>query len=273
MPDGTHIAAKMQRADGRAAVALSQRGGATRLDRLAQRGAAKAMLPRTHTGCPEVVFLNTAGGVTGGDRLHYAVDLGPGAEAVATTQTAERAYASANGAARVTVEMSAGAGARLAWVPQETILFDGAALERQTDVHLAADAEALVSEILVLGRHAMGETLGRLTLTDRRRIWRDGRPLVVEPLRLENATLAADDPAGLAGARALATLVLAAPGAEDAAARLAGLGAPGVAAAVSGWDGRCILRLMAQDPAPLRRALALAIEILGRRPLPRVWQM
>jgi urease accessory protein len=264
-----------QRVDGEAAVTLSLRSGRSRLDGLAQRGAAKAMLPRVHGGWPEVVFLNTAGGLTGGDRLRYRLELGAGARAVATTQTAERAYASAGGTASVEVALQAGAGARLHWVPQETILFDRAALHRRTEVALAGTAEALVAEVLVLGRAAMGESLRAVQLTDHRRILRDGRPLVVEPLRLDDATLAGGA-AGLNGARALATLVLAAPGAEDAltAARAACAGAGAdVTAGASAWDGRCIVRAMARDAAPLRRLVARLIETLGQQGLPRVWQM
>lgn len=274
MPDGSQQITRMQRVDGRASVALSLRDGATRLDRLGQAGSAKAMLPRTHGDRPEVVFLNTAGGVTGGDLLRYALDLGAGGRAVATTQTAERAYASVGGAARIDVAMTAGDGAVLHWLPQETILFEAAALERRTEIALTGTAEALVAESLVLGRQAMGETLSRLSLSDRRIVRRDGRPVSVEPLQIADATLARRDPAGLAGARALATLILAAPGAEDALdpARAA-CAAEGVTAAASAWDGRCVLRFMSADPAALRRALARAIETLGRRPLPRVWQM
>lgn len=273
MLDASQQITRFQRVDGRAHVALSQRAGATRLDRLGQAGSAKAMLPRVHGDRPEVVFLNTAGGVTGGDLLRYRLELGKGAQAVATTQTAERAYASNGGAARIDVTMTAGAGAVLHWLPQETILFDGAALHRSTDIHLEGAAEALVAESLVLGRHAMGETLARLDLADTRRITRDNRPLLVEPLRLADRHLADRSAAGLGGARALATLVLAAPGAEDALGPArAACAAEGVTAAASAWDGRCVIRMMAPDATPLRRALARAIETLGRRPLPRVWQ-
>jgi urease accessory protein len=275
----------MQRARGRAAVALSVSAGRTRLQGLRQEGCAKAFLPRV-SGVPEVVFLNTAGGLTGGDRLDYALRLAPGGAATATTQTAERAYAAPDGAAPadlgVTIEV--GAGATLDWLPQETILFDRAALRRTTEIALAGDASLLTCEALVLGRAAMGEEVARLDLSDLRRISRDGRPVMVEPVRIGEAVLAGRAaPAGLAGARALATVALVAPGAEDAAGPLRDLPWPeGVRAAVSGWDGRCLLRLMAGDGWPLRLALAAALRHLrgqgGRRgrsdgALPRVWQI
>jgi urease accessory protein len=144
-----------QRVAGRAAVSF---GAGARLTDLAQAGSAKAMMPRMHGRAPEVVFLNTAGGLTGGDRLDYAVDLA-GGHVVATTQTAERAYRSAAGVAEVTTRLTLAPGRTLHWLPQEVILFDGAALDRRLEVEMAGDATLILLETLVLGRAAMGETV------------------------------------------------------------------------------------------------------------------
>jgi urease accessory protein len=260
---------------------LSLRRGRTRLAGLRQQGCAKAFLPR-QPGAPEIVFLNTSGGLTGGDRLSYAATLGAGARATATTQTAERAYAApeADAPARLDVRLSAGAGARLDWLPQETILYDGAALDRRTEIALEGDAELLMCETLVLGRAAMGERVARLRLFDRRAVTRDGRPVLVDAVELTDGTLAArDEGAGLAGARCVALLALVAPAAADAAPSLRALPRPeGVRGAVSGWDGKCVMRLMAADSWPLRLALAAALRHLRSRrgdppALPRVWQI
>ncbi len=263
----------MQRARGRAAVTLGLSRGATRIERLHQSGSAKAFLPNVHGPMPEVVFLNTAGGLTGGDRFAYDGRIGPGAAATLTTQTAERAYRSAGGAAEMTVDLVAGAGATLHWLPQETILFDGAALDRRTTVTLHGDATLLMVESLVLGRAAMGETVAALDLTDRRTITRDGAPLLIEPLRLTADILARRSPATLGGARALATVILAAPGAEDALGPVrAALGEPGTEAAASAWDGRLVVRALAGDGWPLRRLVARVLSTLRGGALPRVWQ-
>jgi urease accessory protein len=272
MLDHTPQTAQMQRARGRAAVALSAAG---RVLRLHQSGSAKAFLPRVHGAAPEVVFLNTAGGLTGGDRLDYALTLAPGLRATATTQTAERAYDSGNGLpARIEVTLKVPEGAFLDWLPQETILFENAALERDVTVDLAADAGCLFLESVVLGRRAMGENLQRLRFADRRTIRRAGRPLWTEPLMLDGARLArAEGAAMLGGARAFATLALVAP---DAADRLDALRAvldePGVEAAASAFEGKCICRLLAADGWPLRRQVIRALAVLRPGPLPRVWQ-
>ncbi|HSF64891.1 MAG TPA: urease accessory protein UreD [Paracoccaceae bacterium] len=263
----------MQRSRGRAVVALS---GTGRVERLHQSGSAKAILPRTHGAPPEVVFLNTSGGLTGGDRLDLSLVLAPGLRATATTQTAERAYDAGTGIpARVEVALTVGAGGFVDWLPQETILFENAALERAVTVDLGPGAGCLFLESVVLGRRAMGEDLRRLRFLDRRTVRRAGRPVWAEPLALDGARLArADGTAMLGGARAFATLALVADGAE---ARLDALRAvldePGVEAGASAFDGKCICRMLAADGWPLRRQVARALAVLRPGPLPRVWQI
>lgn len=262
----------LQRSTGTASVDLAIRRGQVRLTDLGQSGSAKAILPAAGPE-PEVVFLNTSGGLTGGDRLAYALSLGPGVRATATTQTAERAYRAGQGSARVSVSAQVGPGGWLDWIPQDTILFEGAALHRTTDIALQGVAGCLICESLIFGRSAMGEILTQLALTDRRRITRDGQLVLVDPLALDSAALTAGS-AVLGQARAVASVIMVAAGAADRVHALRDkLTVPGVVAAASGWDDRLSVRLMARDAQPLRRQL---IRILGqlrdRTPMPRVWQ-
>ena len=263
---------RQQRATGRAHVGLVARGGASRLTDLHQSGSAKAFLPQVHGPVPEVVFLNTSGGLTGGDRLMFSVALGDGARAVATTQTAERAYASSGGRAVMDVVLSLGASAALDWLPQETILFDRSTLARRTRADLGPGAHLILSETVVLGRAAMGETVRELAFSDWREVRRQGRPVLVEPLRITAATLQAG-PAGLNGARALATVALVAPGAEDALAAVRACMPDGIEAAASGWDGKLIVRLIGPDLLPVKRGVARVLNVMRGVALPRVWQV
>ncbi len=272
------IMAGMERVRGAARVELRARTGVPQPDAwglgdLYQQGAARALLPEAG-GQAEVVFLNTAGGLTGGDQLDYRLTLGNRVRATATTQTAERAYRSASGAARMALRFEVGAGAWLDWLPQETILFDRAHLVRRTEIRLHAQAAGcLALEAVVLGRAAMGETLRRLDFHDSRRIWRGDRLVFADPVHLTDASLGSD-PAGLGGARAFASLVLVGEGAEDAVQPLRGLlDEAGVRAAASALPGRLSLRALAVDGWPLRRLLARVLTQLRRKPLPRVWQM
>jgi urease accessory protein len=272
MFDETAPLARMQRVDGRAGAVIGPGG---RLKRLWQKGSGKAMLPRMHGRAPEVVFLNTAGGLTGGDRLDYTLEVEAGASAVGTTQTAERAYLSRDGVARVDTRLTVGAGGRLHWLPQEVIVYEGAALARRLTVEMAGDAELVALETLVLGRAAMGERLTEIALTDRREVIRDGRVAMLEAIRLGPEDLRRVGAAGLSGAVAVATLSLFAPDAADRLSRLrAVLPAQGaVRAAASAWDGRIVARFMAAEAWPLRVAVARAVATLSNGPLPRVWQI
>jgi urease accessory protein len=220
------------------------------------------------------VFLNTSGGLTGGDQLSYQLDLGPDTHATATTQTAERAYAASSGSATVRAGFRVGAGGHLDWLPQETILFDGASLERVTTVDLAPDATCLLLESVILGRRAMGETLARIAFHDRRIIWQGGRLVHLEPTTLTDDTL--DHRAALLGpARAFASIVAIGPEAPDKLAALRGvLDEAGVVCGASALHHRLCLRLMAEDALALRRQLLRALAVLrAGAPLPRVWQI
>lgn len=271
MFDATRLPPTMQRSTGRARVVMGPRGVVD----LAQSGSAKAMLPRMTAGLPEIVFLNTSGGLASGDRLDFAVDLRPATRAVATTQTAERAYRAEGAPATASVRLGVGAQGWIDWLPQETILFDGARLNRVTEVDLAEGAGCLLLEMLILGRSAMGERLSRLSLTDRRVVRRGGRVVHHDALALDDTALARRDRAALlAGARAMATLALIAPHAADllAPAR-AVLDEPGVTSAASAPPGRLLLRLLADDGWPLRRQINRLLRTLRPDPLPRIWQV
>ncbi len=265
---------RAQRSRGTASVSLGVRDGRTRVEGLFQSGSARMVMPATHGGAPEVVFLNTAGGLTSGDRLDYALAVDDGLRATGTTQSAERAYAAPEGPAEIGVAVRVGAGARVDWLPQETILFDRAALSRRTVIDLAGEASCLLAETLVLGRAAMGETLRRLDLRDTRLVRRDGRVVFAECLRIDGGALAAGAHAAmLGGARAVATVALIGRGAEAAleAVRRA-LGVEAVEAAASAWDGRCVVRVAGPDGWPVRRQVARVLGVLRDGPLPLVWQ-
>ncbi|WP_246237311.1 urease accessory protein UreD [Halovulum dunhuangense] len=264
-----------QRARGAVRVGFFLDRGATRLCDLYQQGSAKAMLPRVYGTEPVAVLINTAGGLTGGDRFRYEATLGAGARATLATQTAERAYRAASDTARVDVALRVGPGARLDWLPQETILFEGSALSRRLDLDLEGDATALVLESVVLGRAAMGEMPAALNFRDDWRIRRDGRLIHAEALRLAPPLPSLrDSPAALGDARAMATAVYLG---ADAADRLESVRAwpatPGVRMGASAWDGRLVLRWLAPTAQPLRVALIDFLTRFRDTPPPRVWTM
>jgi urease accessory protein len=259
----------LQRARGCARIAVRAEDGATRLSRLYQDGCGKIRLPKA-AGL-EAVLINSAGGVTGGDRLEWATEAGAGARLTLTTQACEKVYRARDGVAEVRTTLTLGEDARIDWLPQETILFDGGGLTRTLDADLAEGAQLLAVEAMILGRTAMDETVRTGALRDRWRIRREGRLVFADDLRLEGAV--ADIAGGapiLAGAPAFASLLLVA---HDAARFLAPVRAAlGPMGGASAFDGKLFARVVAPDGFSLRRALIPALTVLrDGAPLPRVW--
>ena len=265
--------AAYQRSIGAAQVILAPDQGKARLVRLHQSGSAKAFLPNRVSD--EVVFLNTSGGLTGGDQLCFSVSLGEGLAFTVTTQTAERAYDGNGSSARVEVDLAVAAGAHLDWLPQETLLYQNSGLHRNLSVELGADASLLLCEPVVLGRHAMGERPENLVLQDRRRVMRQGRLVWADFVSVDAETLARQTQSALlAGARCFATIALIGP---EAAAKASALRPfltwDGCETALSAWDDRLILRMRAKANWPFRQQIARLLTQLRGRPMPRVWQL
>lgn len=244
------------------------------LARLYQRGAAKALLPRTHGPFQEAVLVNTAGGITGGDRYHYGCDA-HSSQLVVTTQAAERAYrSSTQDIASMDVRLAATGGAALHWLPQETILFDGSRLARRIELDLDMTSECLVLESLVFGRHAMGERLQTCHFTDSWRIRRDGKLVHAEALSLTGDVeqrLAAT--AAGSGVQMSATLVYIGPRPEQIHADISAI-LPSLAsrAAISCWQGRLVLRLMSGETMAGKADLSRIVGSISGQHVPRVWQ-
>jgi urease accessory protein len=267
--------AGLERARGSARVAFAVEREETRIEALYQAGAVKVRFPRARAGAPlEAVLLNTAGGVTGGDRLDYAVSVGDKGQVVITSQAAERIYRRSAGVASITTDLTVGEGATLEWLPQETIVFDRSGLSRRLTADVAMTGSLLAVEAIVLGRAAMGETVRSVTLHDSWRIRRAGRLVFADGLKMEgDSTAVLSGGATGRGAAALATLVLAAPDAEARleAARTALADGPCEAGA-SAWNGVLVARLVAPGGQALRAGLVKLIETLRGRQVPRVWQ-
>lgn len=262
------------RARGRARIGFVAAAGETRLHENFQSGSAKIRLPRgvSATGM-EAILLNTAGGLTGGDRIVYEVEAGAGSHAVLSTQAAERIYRRIAGEARISTTITVGARARLDWLPQETIVFDDSALVRRLDADIAADATLLAVEAIVLGRTAMGETAPNVSITDGWRIRRGGRLVFADGFRLHgNAEAIMAGGATGGGAIAFASLVMLGPDAEAHldGAREALAGCHGEAGA-SAWNGMLVARLAAPNGNALRQDLIALIERLRGTAMPRVW--
>ncbi len=266
----------LQRARGIGRIATKQRDGQTRLDTLFQGGCGKIRLPNTHSRALEAVFINTAGGITGGDHLQWGADIADGGHLVITTQACERLYRSTGDTARVETRLKVGAGAHLDWLPQETILFEASKLDRRLDVDLGEGATLTAIEAVLLGRDAMGEDARSALLRDNWRISRNGRLLHAEATTLSAQAGERDCLSLLAGNRAFATIVhiTDAGRAEAMASRIRTLLPAGQAIAASANGERLVIRAMAQSGLALRRMIVpTLITLTGAGSLPRLWHL
>ena len=249
----------LQRSEGEAEIVFSRKGGASALKRLFQRAPCRVLFPSRAAGDhPEAVLLNTSGGVAGGDRVHVAVAVEPQAAAVVTTQAAEKVYRSLGPSACSSLSLRIDEDAWLEWLPQETILFDGARLERRLEANVAATGRLIASEMITFGRLARGERFASGLLLDRWRVRHGDRLVWADALRLEAGSAGGlEDPLALSGARAIATVIYVAGDAADQLAL-----ARSLTAGAKGWSGASLVngmllaRFLAKDPSRLRVSLA-----------------
>jgi urease accessory protein len=270
--DKTHATFAANRAVGRVALTVATLDGSSRRARVREQGSLRVRFPRGDGEALDAVLVNTAGGIAGGDRFDIAVTVGEGARLTVTTAAAEKVYRAPETEAAIGVTLTVAAGGKLAWLPQETILFDGVNLRRTIDVDLADGASLLLAEAVIFGRSAMGEAVDRGHFIDRWRVRRAGQLAFAETVRLDGAIaqqLAAS--AVAKGGVAVAT-VLAMPGDDSAVAAVRAItdnfaGEVGASA----WNGLAVVRLCARDGAALRRDLVSVLTTLGGAPLPRLW--
>ena len=257
------------RAVGSVSFAVKQVAGKTRRARVHEAGSLRVRCPGAAAAELEAVLINTAGGVAGGDKFSLDISGGEGTRLVVTTAAAEKVYRTLGPDSVIDVKLDVAAGATLAWLPQETILFDRARMSRSIDVSLARDATLFLAEAVVFGRSGMGETVEEGALIDRWRVRRGGKLIYAETVRLEGAIAARLAQRAVAkGGVAVATVVIV-PGDDAVVAAVRALEFEGEVGA-SAWNGIAAARLCANDAAALRRDLVHVMTAV-RGALPRIW--
>lgn len=157
-------------------------------------------------GIAHAVLVHPPGGLVGGDRLDVELDVQPGAHLLATTPAATRFYRSNAGEAAQVVRAQVGEGARLEWLPQETLAYSGCEARNEVRLALAPGASLIASEVLGLGLPAAGQPFERGRLLQHLEVvgqWLDRGGLAAADTALLNG------PSGLAGHRVMATLIYA----------------------------------------------------------------
>ena len=267
-------APQRQRAIGRVAFSAAGLNGRTRPMRIEESGSMRIRLPKVEGNGLDAVLVNTAGGIACGDRFSVEIEAQAGASLTIATPAAEKVYRSDGPKADLSVKLSLGAGARLDWLPQETILFDKARLVRRLDASMPEDAHLTLFEAVVFGREARAERITDGLFEDCWRIRRGQHLVYADTLRLDGpiADLLQKPSVGK-GARAFATLIHVAP---DAEARLEPLreylpSGNSCDAAASAWNGLLAVRFCAMSIEALRAAALPFLLAFRGEPLPRVW--
>ena len=270
------VAAKMEKTTlqrARGAIDLVIVSG--KLKRFYQSGSAKIFIPKTYAKTTEAVLVNTAGGLTGGDIFGAKLRADGDTHLTVSTQTAERVYCALGPqAAKITIDIDLGGKASLHWLPQETILFDGAGFSRHLKVEMDDAASFLASEMMVFGRAAMHETVRQGNISDQWRISRGGRLIHAEALRLDGhideklLQLASAD-----GGVCVATTLYVSRDAEAKADAVRSFfkNHDNVRTAVSAWDGKLVIRSVCGNTARLKKLMAQFIEQFRNIANPRVW--
>jgi urease accessory protein len=239
-----------------------------------ESGSMRIRLPKGEGVGLDVVLVNTAGGIACGDRFSVAIEAQEGAAVTVATPAAEKVYRSDGPVAELSVTLVLGAGSRIDWLPQETILFDQARLIRRLDASMPEEASLTLFEAVVFGREARAERIEDGLFEDRWRIRRGSRLVYADTLRLAGPISDLLQKPGIGkGARAFATLIHVAPDAEARldAVRESLVSGNGCEAAASAWNGLLAVRFCATSIEALRRAAVPFLLAFRGEPLPRVW--
>jgi urease accessory protein len=259
------------RARGAVRFDVHARDGVTRRGTLHESGSLRVRFPSPEDDGLSGVFVNTAGGVAGGDRFDIEISATDAARLTLTTAAAEKVYRAPGAAAQLNISLKAAAGAHLGWLPQETILFDRARVHRRFDIELDDASSLLLCEIVVFGRTAMGERVEQGEFVDRWRLRRGGRLVFAETVRLDGNIGAKLGRSAVAKGGAAIGTALIVPGDEPLIERIREASESFAGeVGISAWNGFAMARFCAQDAARLRADMMAVLARTGAA-LPRLW--
>jgi len=256
----------LQRADGSGRIVLSGSENGTRIKEVFQRSPLRILFPSTVTGAvEEAVLVNTAGGIAGGDRLECDVTALSNASIAVTSQAAEKVYRALDAPARFTTRLKVCEAAKLAWLPQETILFNWGRFSRTTEIEISDGAELLALEWLVLGRAAHGEAITGGHIADSWHVKKNGRLMWADSFRATDQTFPhLHRKALLSDCKAFGTLIYFGPHLDARLEFLRDI-APsrGCYCSMTSMSGLTIARFAARTSFELRLALRGFLQQLG----------
>jgi urease accessory protein len=269
---------------GRLSLELAKTEHGTQLSRSVHEGPLRIQRVLKPEGpeCPHIYLLHPPGGVVGGDRLETQVDLGPLAQVLLTTPAAQKLYRSQGARAEISNRLRLGRGARLEWLPSETLAFSAAQALVTTRVELAPEAAFIGWDIACYGMPARGETFAAGRVLARFELFRDDTPLSLESFDLGQAPELLDGAFALRGQPVIANLY-AVPGRGPIEAELVervreAIGDPAQGlCSVTSLQDLLVVRALGPNVEGIRTSLIRAWQILrpvivGRDAVPpRIW--
>lgn len=270
----------LQRANGSGRIVVTGSEIGTRILEVFQQSPVRILFPRTgDIQEEEAVLINTAGGIAGGDRIEITVTALENASIAVTTQAAERVYRALDQPAHISTTLKVRESSRVAWLPQETIIFNRARFSRETEIELSSEAELLALEWLVFGRAAHGEELLAGHIADSWRVRKDGRLIWADTFRAtEEIFPHLHRKALLSGYKAIGTLVYFGPCLDRPLEFLRG-NTPSLEcySAATSVAGLIVVRFAAKQSSDLRLALRTVLEQFDREfgpgpfRVPKMW--
>ena len=270
----------LERANGVGRIVLTGSERGTRIVDVYQKFPIGLVFPRIGDDLvKEAVIINSSGGTAGGDRLEIEVVALNNASVAVTTQAAEKIYRALDRPAQVATKLKACGTSKLAWLPQETIVFNQARVRRQTEIELCSGAELIALEWLVLGRAARGEEVVSGHISDSWRIKRDGHLIWADGFRVSDEVFASlHRKALLSNWKAIGTLIYFGPSLDTRLRILREIAASldcHCAATIVG--AIIIVRVAAGAGSDLRRGLRSLLEQFSRElgpgpfGVPKMW--
>lgn len=245
--------------NGQGNIEFSYRDGRTNLFHLYQSDPIRVLFPNVSSEEIKLgIIVTTSGGLVGGDKISLALTFGEKTSAMIMAQAAEKVYGSSGATCLMEVDLEASTHAWAEYLPQETILFDNARLNRTTRIRAAAGSQVLAGEIVVFGRKGSGETFSSGYLRDSWEVWRDNKLVWIDALLLEkNIPQVFNHPACLKNFNGVATIVFISDNVGtylDYARNLITDLEENIRMSVSVTNGVLIARFMGEDPLNLRNA-------------------
>jgi len=199
------------------ALAYARDGERSVLARRTHRGplvVQRSLYPEGERVCQSII-VHPPAGIVGGDMLQLDIDVDAGACAQITTPGAAKWYRSSGAAGRQDVAARVHAGSTLEWLPQESIVFDGAIAGLHNRVDLEGDATFIGWDVVCLGRSASGERFERGNLRQSLVVARDGVEIFVERASLAGGDALLESAVGLNGAVVFGTFIAAVSAVPD----------------------------------------------------------